>query len=151
MAPLLAATQPSAAGITRALLSVDELAIPKDHSITAFKIETWGVALLAICHLPPSWEIRTEKFEDPEGFLSGRSDIHGERLSGLGELFLVDVYDYQPFSRGNPKGDYHPASFAGWVELAAHPGDPGKQLTLHASNFRLTNAERCPEPPPPEP
>jgi hypothetical protein len=150
MAPVLVAAWPSSAATTRALLSVEALAIPADRSLTAFKIDTWGVEFLAVCRVPPSWEIKAEKYEDPEGLLSGRADNHGERLTKLRDLFLVDVYDYQPLPRGNPKSDYHPASFAGWIEMAAHPAERGKRTTLRAANFRLIKAARCPDPPSPQ-
>jgi hypothetical protein len=151
MAALVVATQPSPAAITRALLSVEGLAIPKDESITAFEIDAWGVEFLAVCHLPYDWEIKADKYQDPEGLLSGRAGTLGEPLRELRGLFLVDVYDYQPLARGSPTGEYHPASFAGWVQIASTPGSGGVKTKLLAKNFRLTNATNCPEPPPSPP
>jgi len=138
--------------ITRALLSVDSLNLPADHSIAAFKIETWGVSLLSVCYIPPSWNLSQEKYEDPEGLLRGRSDIHGEPLRELHQMFLVDVDSYQPLPKGDPKGEYHPASFSGWVQIIEEGSDAhGKRRTLRASNFHLTPASHCPTPPPAEP
>lgn len=133
--------------ITRALLSVDSLDLPADHSIAAFKIETWGVSLLSVCHIPPSWNLSQEMYEDPAGLLTGRSDVHGEPLRELHQMFLVDVYNYQPL----PKG-VHPASFSGWVQIIEEGSDVrGKRRALHASDFHLTPASHCPTPPPAQP
>lgn len=155
---ILGAPAQSSAQITRALLSVDNLNLPAGESFSAFRIETWGVSLLSVCHIPPSWNVAEKKYEDPEGLLSGRSDFHGERLKELHQMYLVDVYDYQPLPRGNPKGEYHPATFSGWVEVAeegeiAENGSAthGKRLTLKAGNFHLTPASHCPDPSPAQP
>jgi hypothetical protein len=138
--------------ITRALLSVDRLNLPADQSISAFKIETWGVSLLSVCHIPPSWNLSQEKYEDPEGLLTGRADVHGEPLRELHQMFLVDVESYQHLPKGDPKGEYHPASFSGWVHIIEEGSDAHrKRRTLHASNFHLTPASHCPTPPPAEP
>src|ERR1700733_2846981 len=94
----------SSSEITRALLSVDNLNVPTGQSLSAFRIETWGVSLLSVCNIPPDWKLVEQKYEDPEGLLSGRSDFHGEVLRELHVMYLVDVYDYQPLPRGNPKG-----------------------------------------------
>jgi len=138
--------------ITRALLSVDNLNLPADHSIAGFRIETWGVSLLSVCHIPPSWNLSQEKYEDPAGLLIGRSDVHGEPLRELHQMFLVDVYSYQPLPKGDPKGEYHPASFSGWVEIIEEGSDMhGKRRPLRASNFHLKPASYCPMPPPAQP
>jgi hypothetical protein len=148
----------SSSQITRALLSVENLNLPAGQSLSAFRIETWGVSLLSVCHIPPSWNLVEQKYEDPQGFLSGRSDFHGEVLRELRQMYLIDVYDYQPLPKGNPKGEYHPATFSGWVEVAedgeiAENGSAthGKRRTLRSGNFHLTPASRCPDAPPPQP
>lgn len=133
----------------RALLSVDNLRIPPGGALASFHIDTWGVEPLAVCHVPPLWELKEEKFMDPEGLLSGRSDIYHRTLNKLDKLFLVDVYSYQPLPRGNPKGEYHPASFAGWYTVFDGNGDiVKKRRAFHAPNFHLTPAPRCPDAPP---
>src|SRR6185437_14168037 len=90
---LLVGAQSASAEIRRVLLSVEGLKIGAAESIRAFRIETWGVQPLAVCQMPPSWELKSEKFEDPEGYLSGRSDVHGQQMAQLREMYLVDVYD----------------------------------------------------------
>jgi hypothetical protein len=105
-----------------------------------------------VCRVPPQWEIKEEKFMDSEGLLSGRSDPYHRTLTKLDQMFLVDIYSYQPLPSGNPKGEYHPASFAGWFEVFDGNGDIlRRRRVFHAGNFHLTPAPRCPDAPPPEP
>lgn len=149
---LLSGTGPSYGQVTRALLTVDGLNIPVDHSLSAFRITTWGVSLLSVCSIPPDWNLIEEKYEDPGGLLLGRSDVHGAPLRELKQMYLVDVYSYQPLPKGDPKGEFHPASFSGWIEVAKESWNMhGKRRTLHANNFHLTPALQCPIPPPAEP
>jgi len=146
------ATHSSSAQIQRALLTVDGLNIPTGGALAAFRIDTWGVIPLAVCHVPPLWEIKEEKFMDSAGFLSGRSDPYHRTLTKLDQMFLVDVYSYQPLPRGNLKGEYHPASFAGWFEVFDGNGNLlRKRQVFRADNFHLTPAPRCPDAPPSEP
>ncbi len=156
---LLAASQilaasPASAEVRRALVSVENLKLPADETIRAFHIETWGVEFVAVCHMPPSWELKSEKFEDPEGSLGGKADAHGEPLKRLTDFYLVDVYDYQPLPKGDPKGEYHPPSFTGWVEVGtAEPFDGAarRKRALTANNFRLRASQNCPVALPPQP
>ena len=148
---LLVGTESGLGQVQRALLTVDGLSIPTGGALAAFQIGTWGVTLLAVCKVPPLWEIKEEKFLDSAGVLSGRSDPH-RTLTKLDQMFLVDVYSYQPLPKGDPKGDYHPASFAGWFEVFDGNGDViRKRRVFHAGNFHLTSAARCPDAPPSEP
>jgi hypothetical protein len=140
---------PAIAEVRRVLLTVDGLNLPANQTIRAFHVETWGVGLVSVCHLPPSWELKTEKFEDPEGRLDGKADTHGEDLKSLSDMFLVDVYDYQPNREGSV-----PATFSGWVVVGrVEPFDGGtrRKRTLKAGQFRMRDAKNCPTPPSPQP
>lgn len=150
---LLVGTRVGVGQTQRALLTLDGLSIPAGGALAAFRIDTWGVIPLAVCKVPPIWEIEEEKFMDPGGFLSGRSDPYHRTLTKLDRMFLVDVYNYQPLPKGDPKeGEYHPASFAGWYEVFDGNGDiVRKHRVLHAGNFHLTPAPRCPDAPPAQP
>ncbi len=137
----------------RVLLSVQGLSIPPDDSIRSFHVETWGVNFVSVCHVPPAWELKSEKYEDPEGYLEGKSDTHGEPLRQLSNMYLVDVYDYQPLARNSPGVEY-PASFAGWVEIGrVQPFEGGthQRRTLKANNFSMQDAQTCPIAPPAPP
>jgi hypothetical protein len=73
-------------------------------------------------------------------------------LVKLDKLFLVDVYSYQPLPKGDPKGEYHPPSFAGWFTVFDGNGDVmKKRRVFQARDFHLTPAARCPDAPPAEP
>jgi hypothetical protein len=122
--------------------------MPKGNAIFQYRVETWGVEFLAVCNLPQGWEIKSEKFENPEGYLSGRADIHGEWLGALKQMYLVDVYDYRQVVSHD-----QPASFSGWVEIGSRERFDdwhGHRVQLAANNFRLKDAQRCPVPPPPQ-
>ncbi len=150
----LAQAGPAAAEIRRVLLSVDGLNLPAMESIRAFHLDTWGVEFLAVCRVPPSWELKSEKFEDPAGYFEGRSEAHGEPFRRMSDMYLVDVYDYQPLPKGDPRGEYHPASFAGWVTVGLAQqfgGGARHKRVLKASNFRLRDASHCPDAPPAPP
>jgi hypothetical protein len=142
--------QPSAATVRRALLSMEGLKVPKDKAVYAFHIDTFGVEVLAVCSLPMGWELRSEKYEDPEGYMSGKADLHAARLR-FTSMYLVDVYDYRATTvqDGNTE---HPASFSGWAQIGSREqfGDwHGRRVTLRPNNFHLADARRCPDPQPP--
>jgi hypothetical protein len=107
----------------RALLTIDGLSIPNGGALAAFRIDTWGVVPLAVCQVPHLWEIKAETFLDSAAILSGRSDQYHRTFSEIDQVFLVDVYNYQPLHKGDPKTDYHPASFAGWFTVFDGNGD----------------------------
>lgn len=107
---MLAGTRVGHGQVQRALLSVDGFGVPKGGALASFHIDTWGVVPLAVCKVPPQWEMKQEKYMDSEGVLSGRSDPYHRTLTKLDKLFLVDVYSY----RSVPEG-FHPASLAGLV------------------------------------
>jgi hypothetical protein len=149
---LLVGTNSGFGQAQRALLTVDGLSIPAGGALAAFRIDTWGVIPLAVCKVPPLWEIKEERSMDSAGVLSGRSDQIHRTLTKLDQMFLVDVYSYQPLPKGDPKTEYHPASFAGWFEVFDGNGDVlRKRRVFHAGNFHLTAAPRCPDAPPAEP
>ena len=151
----LAFASPASAAISRALLSIAGVPAATGQYVTAFQIHTWGVEFLALCHTLPDWELKIQKYQDPDGMLSGSTDGHGAvdkaGAKALTSLFLVDVYDYQPLPRGDPRSEYHPASFAGWVRMGNDPFGHTKRQSLRATDFKLVKAERCPDPPPPQP
>jgi len=136
----------------RALLTVDTRSIPNGGALASFHIDTWGVVPLAVCSVPPLWAFTAEKFMDSSALLSGRSDQYHRTLVKLDKLFLVDVYSYQPLPKGDPKGDYHPPSFAGWFTVFDGNGDViKKRRKFQARDFHLTPAARCPDAPAAEP
>jgi hypothetical protein len=149
---LLLTAQAALGQIQRALLSVNGLSIPDGGAMAAFQIDTWGVIPLAVCQVPPLWELKEEKFMDSAAVFSGRSDPYHRTLMKLDRLFLVDVYSYQRFPIGDPKGEYHPPSFDGWFTVFDGNGDViKKRRRFLARDFHLMPAARCPDAPPAEP
>jgi hypothetical protein len=149
---LLVGIKPSLGQAQRALLTVDGLNIPIGGALAAFRIDTWGVIPLAVCKVPPLWELKEQKYLDAAGVLSGRSDQVHRTLTKLDQLYLVDVYSYRPLPEGDPSREYHPATFVGWFEVFDANGVVvKKRRILNAGNFHLTAASRCPDAPPSEP
>lgn len=147
------AAESAAAETRRVLLSVEGVQTPTGSSIYRYRIDTWGVEFLSLCQIPTDWELKSEKFEDPEGVLAGRADLHSWPLRALTNMYLVDVYDYQPIAERG-RATQHPASFSGWVEVGSRErfgAWRGRRVKLASSNFRLKDAQRCPDPPPPRP
>jgi hypothetical protein len=135
-----------------ALLSVKGIHLDESHHLTKVVIRTWGVEVLAVCQIPKVSRISVDFDLDPGGVLTWKaSSWHGEldrwRLDALSSLFLVRVSDYQRYPRGNPRRDYHPASFEGSAIIATVK-EPTRERTiqLRPGNFGLVPAARCPDP-----
>jgi hypothetical protein len=134
-----------------ARLSIESPHPSDGQYINGFKIETWGVEILELCHLSPDWDVRKERFEAAAGLLRGEADHQSElndpRPAQLRSLFLVDVYDYRPVTLRDG-GTTHPASFAGWIKFGSVGSPPtGKWLKLAAGDLNLAKATQCPVPP----
>jgi hypothetical protein len=135
------------------LLSISGLSLTDDQYIDRFNIQTWGVQIVAVCHIPVAWRITAGKFLDPEGTLSGETEagmafIRKSELKKLESLFLVEFDQYQPYPRGNPKGEFHPATFAGKISRGTFgPNESDAQeIELKPENFARTPASACPAP-----
>jgi hypothetical protein len=142
----------AAFGFDASLLSITGIALDQGHHLTKLLVRTWGVEVLAVCHIPPVSKISVDFDIDPGGVLTWKaSSWHGEldqsALETLSALFLVRVTDYQREPRGDPHGAYHPASFEGIATIAAvqQPLEE-RPLPLTWRNFSLTPAGRCPDP-----
>jgi hypothetical protein len=135
-----------------ALLSITGISLDQRHHLTKVVIRTWGVEVLAVCHIPKVSVVSVDFDLDPGGVLTWKANSwHGEldqsALKALTSLFLVRVLDYQKEPRGNPRGEYHPASFEGLARIATiqEPQQEGS-LPLGWRNFSLTAAAHCPDP-----
>jgi hypothetical protein len=144
------------------------LSIAKNEYVDKFEIHTWGVELLAVCHLPtPGWRLTVGSDGTPNGILSGEGGIVGAAglnqsgLELLEGLFLIHVIEYQELPRYIPNessfrrrilnSEYHPATFAGSVHVGKYGRDSkGRKIPFLPSNFVRAPAARCPDPPEPE-
>jgi hypothetical protein len=145
-------TTASAFAATTSLLSVTGIALDAGHHLTKVVIRTWGVDVLAVCHIPPVSTVSVDFDISPDGVLTWQaSSWHGEldRFSYklLSAMFLVRMSAYQKNSRGDPRSVYHPASFEGTATIATIQ-EPRQEntLPLRWRNFSLTHASRCPDP-----
>jgi hypothetical protein len=126
-----------------------------DHAqyIAGFNIDTWGVRVLSVCHIPPAWTISAGQGIDFGGSLSGSAggavaNLDASRRDELRNLFLVEVIDYQATARGNCSDSCTPATFSGTVDIGTYSMSnvPDKKFRLAPSNIHLTPAARCPDP-----
>lgn len=120
--------------------------------VSGFNIRTWGVRVLAVCHIPRGWTISAGKNANPEGELSGRAGegvafLDSQRVAQLADLFLVRVEDYSPADAGDCARNCRPASFSGALRIGQY-GTRQRTVTrrLTASNIQLRPAARCPDP-----
>jgi hypothetical protein len=147
-AALAAAAPAPAAGPRTYLASIEGIAIAANEYVDGFTIDTWGVEIVAVCHLPPGWEIRAGKQASPDGVIAGEAS-HGvtfldrPRLGALRRLVLVRLYP--PIQRRRT-GD-QPATFAGHARIGRYGViERRRQVALTWRNLRLTPASRCPPP-----
>jgi hypothetical protein len=144
----------SARADSTALLSIQGVTVDDAHHLTEIVIKTWGVEVLAVCHIPPVSVVSVDFDLDPGGTLVWKArSWHGELersdLKELASLFLVRVAEYQKEPRGDPHGDYHPATFAGVATISRIEDPPrARKVRLRWNNFVLTPAARCPDPAP---
>ncbi len=121
--------------------------------VAGFNIDTWGVRVLSVCHIPPGWTISAGQGIDLGGSLSGSAgggvaNLDASRLDELRNLFLVEVTGYQATSRGNCADSCAPATFSGTVDIGTYSMSyvPDRKFRLAPSNIHLTPAARCPDP-----
>jgi hypothetical protein len=95
LVPVLLAPNPAAA---LQLLSIRGIELKDNEYVAAFHIETWGVRVRAVCHLPAGWSITVGGAVDPSGTLTGNASagvafLERSDLGALDRLFLVDDPD----------------------------------------------------------
>lgn len=133
------------------LLSIDGIHLGTNQYVAGFKINTWQVVPLAVCHFPLGWEISATKSIDASGRLSGASNggvanIDRKNLGVLRSLYLVRVSNFRASTK-KVGGEEWPASFAGTVSIGTFGGDAeDREVRLKPENFIRTPATRCPPP-----
>jgi hypothetical protein len=134
------------------LLSIHNISLPNNGYIAGFQIDTWGVRVLAVCHLPSGWTITAGKSADPTGILSGEAslgvtDIADGNSAQLSELFLVEVEDDREREEPIPNG-VRPARFSGRLTVGTYgQHDPDwHDVPLTSANLTRDTATKCPDP-----
>lgn len=149
---MLCGLSASPAGAETALLSIRGLEIRQNEYAVSFTIETWDVELLAICRIPPAWEIGGGRSIDASGTLFGSAGgavaavVHGQ-TNGLDGLFLISLPKEVRSADAQEGVTVYPATLKGryGVETYGSDMDPVKR-TMSWANFTLVPASRCPDP-----
>jgi hypothetical protein len=109
--------------------------------VESFSIDTWGVDVLAVCHIPSGWRITAGRSATPDGVIAGEGS-HGTTWLGdtrsLESLVLVGLYG--PVQK--TEIDSVPATFKGNA-LVQKP-IVEREVALTYENVRLVRADRCP-------
>jgi len=134
------------------LLSIRGIGLAENGYISGFHVDTWGVRVLAVCHLPPGWTITAGNSADPSGVLEGTASLgvtflNRHDVSQLDNLFLIDVVNYRPQEARLPNqpGLIHPASFRGKASIGVYgPDDTIHDVQLTPANLVREPASQCP-------
>lgn len=152
-AAAIAAAAPAVAEEERTYIaSVAGIALGPSEYVDGFTVDTWGVRVLAVCRIPPGWEIRAGRAASLDGVIAGRAS-HGvtflnrarlSQLEGLALIRLDGPVQRREIRRGSISW---PATFAGHAEIGTYGVDERRRrVRLADANIRLTPATRCPAP-----
>ena len=128
----------------RYLASITGFELRDGEGIDAFSIDTWGVTIKAVCHVPGAgdWEIFAGRF-GTVGRIDGQAGhgtswIRAGHTDELHDLVLIELSGpVQPRKIGNV-----PPTFAGSATILS--SDDGREMPLGASNVKLQPANQCP-------
>ena len=134
------------------LLSIRGITLPEHGYVKAFRIETWGVMVLAVCRLPPGWTITAGKSADPSGILAGEASLgvtylNGQNLDQFRKLFLIEVSDYRERELPIPNvpGGVYPATFSGKLVVGTYGNhDDAHEVAIMPANLFREPATQCP-------
>lgn len=130
------------------LLSIAGIELAGNEYVDGFAIDTWGVEVLAVCRLPPGWEIRAGKQASPDGVIAGEAS-HGVTFLNrgrLGELRGLALVRLQAPVVRSRQGNM-PPTFSGRARIGRYGTDVrGREQVLTAANVGLAPATRCPDP-----
>lgn len=127
------------------LVSVTGISLARDEYVDGFAIDTWGVDVLAVCHIPPGWEMRAGREATPVGIIAGEAShgvtfLNRPRLGELEGLVLVRLSG--SLDRRNER-----QAFSGRAQVGRYGVEPGgREVPLAAANLILSPARTCPAP-----
>lgn len=148
-APEKAAEKPAKAeqAPSKATTYLASIVIPlgPDERVSAFSFDTWGVDVVAVCHIPPGWWIKGGRGATAQGVIAGEGS-HGVTWVGdmkaLENLVLVRLSGpVQERERRNGPTTW-PATFKGLA--AVETPDTQREVSLGHANVRLVPADGCP-------
>jgi hypothetical protein len=125
------------------LVSIERIPLRADESMYEFRIDTWGVEFMAVCHIPGGWWIEAGGSATPEGSLKGRGSVgatwfNRKTPAELRNLVLITLYaPVQKVDIGAV-----PATFKGRAKINGPNKD--RTIRLTSANVRLVPGRRCP-------
>src|SRR5437763_2798371 len=127
------------------LVSISAPKLGPNAYISAFKINTWGIQIRAICKFPVGWIIKAGKELNPGGLVAGSAsgfmtNLNMRQLDMLQDLFLIeDPLEHQ-------RSPTEPPTFSGWLSIGEYgkPAPPrDRRIGLGGANIILKQATQC--------
>lgn len=131
------------------LLSIAPPPLAPNEFMSGFEIETVGVEIGAVCHLPYGWRLTAGKDDSVTGLLSAEAGLGVTYVSPannnydrLQNLFLIKVEDYSEAPRRNL-----PPTFVATATVGRYgPDGQERTVALKPENLSMTPAAGCPAP-----
>jgi hypothetical protein len=132
------------------LLSIKLPDLSSDSYISAFRIKTWGINIHAMCKFPVGWMITAGRelnmggqiVSSASGFMT---NLNVKQLEKLTDFVLID-------DLGTPhdRSATEPPAFSDvFIQVGEyHSAQRDRRIRLKGSDIVLTDATRCPSPPP---
>jgi hypothetical protein len=127
------------------LASLAGLSLRPGERLDSFSIQTWGVSVEAVCHIPRGWRIRAGGSAAPDGVLEGESTQGTTRAdpAELDRFALITLHGpIQAREVRDRTGGERPATFAGKAVIGGPAQE--REVRIEAQNVRLTPASSCP-------
>lgn len=146
---LLAGAAAPAGGDATWLASISGLDMAPGEYVESFSIDTWGVRILAICNIPPGWEITAGGGAAQDGVIAGGGG-HGvafldrARLGELRDLAIVRLDGAITTAATGSSPAIGPPTFSGVADIGAYGSERSRKQRLDHTNVSLTPAAACP-------
>ena len=129
------------------LVSLEAISIKNTEDIKSFSVETWGVRVKSVCHIPAGWWIKAGSSATPDGVLAGEGSqgatwFDTSSPSELRSLALVEVSGPIRWADEKSGTGTVPATFKGFATLETDAGD--RRVALGYRNIILKRADHCP-------
>jgi hypothetical protein len=131
------------------LLSLTPPPLKSDEYIEAFEIQTQGVDIFSVCHVPYGWKARAGIVDKFTGELSGEAGLgasfvspSSKNMNELNDMFLIRITTFTTRWDG-----YVPPTFRAKATIGRY-GENSKErvVRLNVSNLPRKVADRCPPP-----
>ena len=137
---------PADASDQRMLVSITGVTLAPMQFVSGLSVETFNLDVLAICNVPPGWDMKASSpTAGPSvgvggGASGGVASLEGASLKELQGLFLVKTLEY-----GDGPSDY---KITGELAIEVRAEEPGwLDYPLTPTNIVVEPADRCPPPP----